>query len=365
MAKTNKIEDQNAVVYIKNVNNHKIYEDIEWLMEVGRFPVSSNILDIGCGTGSLLKQLGKETEYNRYLKGIEGSVKMHNCASENLKHIENAEIILSDFEKLDKDLLLSWTPDIMIMSFFLHHCNNIDLVFNKASEILKKGGKLYLFDRFAISDNFKSDFESYWNNCYERKHEWKEEMPNIQSLKDIEFYSQKHGFVVINYKINPHDGKIGCNLFPKSFIELWKVEATIFSCLIISPAFDPKKEEILNKLIAETSINDFSLLKIPYTRSVLEQIYPDVPWAEEFFKFAETYSPNSEATVVVPKNSNSVQILSELTQFKKLYRGDWKDIVGDVHSESSNPPLILPFHVPEPWETYQIKKLIEEYNGPI
>lgn len=365
MAKTNKIEDQNAVVYIKNVKNHKIYKDIEWFMEVGRFPVSSNILDIGCGTGSLLKELGKKPEYNRYLKGIEGSVKMQNCASENVKHIENVEIILSDFENLEDDLLLGWTPDIMVMSFFLHHCNNIDQIFNKASEILKKGGKLYLFDRFAISDNFKSDFESYWKNCYEGKHEWKEEMPNIQSLKDIEYYSQKYGFAFINYKINPHDGKIGCSLFPKSFIELWKVEATIFSCLIIPPAFDPKKEDILNKLTAETSVNDFSLLKIPYSRSVLEQIYSDLPWGEEFFKFAETYSPNSEATVVVPKNGNSVRILSELTQFKELYRDTWGRIKGDVHSNVKNSPMILPFHVPELWETYQIKKLIEEYNGPI
>ena len=66
MTKSNKIEDQNAVDYIENVKNHKIYKDIEWLMQVGRFPVSSNILDIGCGTGSLLRELGKKPEYNRY-----------------------------------------------------------------------------------------------------------------------------------------------------------------------------------------------------------------------------------------------------------------------------------------------------------
>lgn len=362
MSKINDISNKNAEIYIANIDKHNIDIDVEWFLSQARFPVSSKIIDVGCGSGKLLKKIGEKKQYNRSLIGVEASQKLSNYASLNTKDIPNLEILNSTFENLNVEYLNNWNTDIIIMSFFLHHCEDIDSIFKKAAQIVRSGGKVYIFDRICINDHSKSDFNKYWNNCYKNLHEWEEDIPNIQSINDISHYGEKYGFHLVNYKINPHDTRVGTSLFPKSFIELWKIDTPIFNCLFIPPAFKKIENEIINEVIKNTSINEYDLIKIPYNDDVLKSIYVNLPWGLEFRNFALKNSLNENYTVVIPRGNHSLQILSELRQFKDEFRNRWKSIEGAKNVKTGNTPMILPFHVPEPWEVNELKALIEKYN---
>jgi len=108
---------------------------------------NSNILDIGCGTGSFEKMLSENINY-REIYGLDVSEEMLKIArykniNKNINFI-NCDISQFDFNSNYFDAVFS------LNSF--HHFPNQDLVINKIYDLLKVNGNFIFLD--LVKDNF-------------------------------------------------------------------------------------------------------------------------------------------------------------------------------------------------------------------
>lgn len=100
---------------------------------------NSRILDLGCGTGNLLKILEDENK-NLMLFGIDISEKMLKIAAAKLK---KSKLILNSAENINfKENFL----DIVFSTEAFHHFSNYNLIMKNIHKILKKDGKLIVLD---------------------------------------------------------------------------------------------------------------------------------------------------------------------------------------------------------------------------
>jgi SAM-dependent methyltransferase len=98
---------------------------------------NSKVLDIGCSSGLLLKDLEKEGFKSENLYGIDISQKaIENCKANGLN---NCFVMSGDAIDLNEAF------DIMIASDCLEHIENDNLALDNWNKQLKAGGKLYVF----------------------------------------------------------------------------------------------------------------------------------------------------------------------------------------------------------------------------
>lgn len=355
--KSDAIINDDATTYIEHVSGHNIDADIQWLLDEGHFPVGAYVLDIGCGTGRLVKALCEDNIYSRFVIGVEQSPQLASHAAQ-LNSSNRAKIVEGDF--LNWILPREWSPDIAVMSYFLHHCDNADEFIAHVYSCLPPGGTLYVVDRVALHDNAIPEFEQYWANHYKGAHEWDEPQPRIRTIQQISDIASSAGFTLVNFKLNPFDQKIGVDLFPKSLMEFCK-DGSLFPSVLISPFHREYVGEIQDKLISETSSVGFSSYSIPYTKEVIDQLYSRCPWVKVLGEFIDDQVELQPSTLLVPQGleeRNHAQLFRELSVFKKKYREDWPmfNIEGDTRPVR---PLVFPFHVPEPQDSRLMKKLWE------
>lgn len=100
----------------------------------------NNVLDVGCGTGYLLKKLAGNCEINGY--GIDVESNMIQVAQ---KQCPNMKIQLSACEKTPFD---SDTFDVVTACMAYHHFSDKQGFSNEAARILKTGGYLYIADPY-------------------------------------------------------------------------------------------------------------------------------------------------------------------------------------------------------------------------
>lgn len=104
------------------------------LLEVICHSYGNTVLDIGCGTGALLKQVYDE-DHRRILYGIDISTKMVQKSKERMQ--DKATIIEGDSEHLPfKDN----TFDIVYCNDSFHHYPNPDKVLEQMQRVVKVGG---------------------------------------------------------------------------------------------------------------------------------------------------------------------------------------------------------------------------------
>ncbi len=362
--KSDAIIDRDAEIFIQHVGDHNIDADVRWLIDIGRFPVGTNILDVGCGTGQLVRALSEDEMYARSVVGVEQSPQLAKHA-QFLNQKTSATIVEADF--LNWGSSSGWRPDIAVMSYFLHHCANLKEFIEHAYSLLPQGGTLYIIDRIALHDDAIPSFERYWSNYYKAAHEWNEERPRIRTIQQISDVASSCGFSLVNFKINPFDKKIGADLFPKSMMEFSKGGGDIFPSVLISPLHHDSVDEIHQRLISETSLNRFETVEVPYTRDVVYHLYKKCPWVELLSEFIEEQPALKPSTLLIPEPSNpqhAAQLFRELSVFKTNHRDDWPvfNVTGDTRAVR---PMVLPFHIPEPHESHLMRELLEKTESGV
>ncbi len=107
------------------------------VVEIVNLKEKAKILDIGCGTGNLLKIL-EEKNKNFELIGIDPNEKMLNIARKKLKFAKTHKITIEKFNIKEFDYVFS------IDTF--HHLSNPNKTMKKIFKILVKNGKLIVLD---------------------------------------------------------------------------------------------------------------------------------------------------------------------------------------------------------------------------
>lgn len=131
--------DKIAEHYDKRIFKGLLLKPVKNTVEFVNVRKNSKILDVGCGTGNLLKVLEDEYE-NLKLYGIDISEKMLEIARKKLK---NAKIKLEAAEKLSfKKNYFDYV--FSIDAFQLYY--NQDIVMRNFYRILKKNGELVIVD---------------------------------------------------------------------------------------------------------------------------------------------------------------------------------------------------------------------------
>jgi len=111
-------------------------ERIPLYLEVG-LKDAENILDVGCGSGTVTRDIARLTK-GRVI-GIDGSDDMINVAQDVLKNFKNVELYVSSAESLPFDNNIF---DIATCNLLLMWADNPQQVVNEMARIVKPGGKV-------------------------------------------------------------------------------------------------------------------------------------------------------------------------------------------------------------------------------
>ena len=210
------IDNYEAVVFLKNVHKHNIESDTDFIIENMEGKDAINILDVGYGSGILLKKMREK--FN--VANIFGVEKSHKIFDEMLNELKKYKVenFCSDFENWNTSVKF----DIIIMSFYLHHINNVEIHINRALEYLKVNGKIIVVDRIAKDNNAKLEFIKYWHEYYKFKHEWNENVPALCTQAQIEKIIGKKNYIISKTMYLPNDNKVETINFRKTLLIIEK-----------------------------------------------------------------------------------------------------------------------------------------------
>jgi len=116
-----------------------------------------SVLDLGCGTGVVIRQFAKMLHPASKLHGADVSTKL---LGEAVKYSENDKIQWDHIgsESLPYD---DGTFDVIVMHTLLSHVPDPLAILNEAQRVLKKGGKLIVFDADHVSTTYnQADYET-------------------------------------------------------------------------------------------------------------------------------------------------------------------------------------------------------------
>ena len=99
---------------------------------------NATVLDVGCGTGTILKGLSEKCKINGF--GIDAEEKMLEIARQKCPQIDFS------IQRCDNTNFASNTFDVIIASLAYHHFDNREGFAKEAARIIKKGGVVYIAD---------------------------------------------------------------------------------------------------------------------------------------------------------------------------------------------------------------------------
>jgi SAM-dependent methyltransferase len=350
------ITGDDARLYINHVASHGLHEDIRWLLDVGRFPVGCCVLDVGCGTGTLVATLAGEKQFARSVMGVELSQELADHAHRTIRG-SGGTVVRGDF--LHWTPPAGWQPDTAIMSFYLHHCDDSARHLRRAAALLPHGGRLYVLDRVALDQTALDTFPKYWEEQYHSAHEWAEDMPTLETVSSLIDSAKAEGFAFVRQEICPHDRRVGSQRFPKTLMEFWRREdgRSFPAIVVVSPAHQGVLDEIVEQL-GQEGLQVSVRRPVPYSDDLIRTIYARCPWREPLLRFVGEVCPDRNATALaIAGNAMSPDLLNRLGQFKKTHRDRWQSIDGPVAANGFR-AIILPFHVAEPYESEALAQVV-------
>ena len=141
----------------------------------GFVPVGAKVLDVGCGSGRLLKELVKRND----VVGVDLSFKMLERAK-----AYTDRLICADAHRLP---FKNETFDVAVMSFLWHHLQNQYVAAREVKRVLKKGGTLLVIT-LSHEDIENSLFSAYSEKYMQKDKERMPDLPDIQAvLEEVGF----------------------------------------------------------------------------------------------------------------------------------------------------------------------------------
>lgn len=347
---------QDAREYLKHVTKHGLHADTTWLIDVGRFPVGCCVLDVGCGSGTLVRALASDKRFARSIIGVELSQELAEHAS-NLVEPVGGTVVQADI--LAWSPPVGWRPDTVVMSFFLHHCDDIHRHLRRVADYLPHGGRLYVLDRIACDHSALEDFPRYWDEHYRGEHEWNEDLPSLSTVDGLIESASEAGFAFVRREVCPHDHRTGAEGFPKTLMEFWRHEPGRLypAVLVVSPAHEAVVGDICDQL-AHNGLIVEQRLAVPYSDDLIRTIYERCPWREPLLAFVGKTCTERLATALLMKGDfTTPKVLHLLSQFKKAHRDRWESVYGPV-GDNGFQAIILPFHVAEPHESESLVRVL-------
>ncbi len=127
------------------------------ILESMKLTRNDAVLDVGCGTGELLRLIAEKNKYKR-LVGIDVSEKMIRIAKKKLEGFKNVEILYGHAHNIEfKDNEFSK----IVSTNVIHHMASVNLFLEEMHRVLKKGGTLLLTD-FCTDGRWVWFFEKLW-----------------------------------------------------------------------------------------------------------------------------------------------------------------------------------------------------------
>ena len=342
------ITGDDATGYLRHVADHGLADDTRWLIEEGRFPVGCRVVDASCGSGALVAALAGDSQYARDVIGVELSPELADHALRVAGPV-GAKVAHADF--LDWQPPAGWRPDIVVMSFYLHHTDAPGAHLGRAAALLPHGSRLYVFDRVALDQGALDSFSVYWEGHYRAAHEWREEMPRLMTAEGLARTAAESGFAFVRRAVCPHDRRAGAERFPKTLVEFWRRERgrRFPAFLLVSPAHRDRVDEITARLEAE-GLPVAARVPVPYTDELIGALYGRCPWLEHLRRLVGEVCPERVATALVLDGDHAEpDRIAALGRFKKCRRDEWESVKGPRGADGLR-GMILPFHVPEPHE---------------
>ena len=344
-----------AARYIEHVAAHGLHQDTQWLIDAGRFPVGCRVLDVGCGTGTLVATLMNEKQYARSVHGVELSRDLADHAAFKV----GLSGVISQADFLDWSPSEGWQPDTVVMSYYLHHTAEVMPHLKKAADLLPHGGRLYILDRLALDRASLDNFPRFWMEQYRQAHEWHEEMPNLMTTDSLADAARTCGLDLVRRTVCPHDRRPGAENFPKTLMEFWRHEPGRYfpAMLVVSPAHRQIVEDVAGEL-ASAGLSAAQRRNVSYSDEFIRGIYVRCPWREHLIEFVNVTCPLREATAIpLTGDYTTPELLDRLSTFKRERRNRWSDIQGPKGDDGIQ-AIILPFHVPEPYEAEDLAALM-------
>ncbi|MFO0957169.1 MAG: class I SAM-dependent methyltransferase [Isosphaeraceae bacterium] len=346
---------RDAALYIDHVVGHGLHQDTQWLIDVGRFPVGCRILDVGCGTGTLIAALAGEKQFARSIHGVELSPELADHAQRKI----GVGGVISQADFLVWTPPEGWQPDTVVMSYYLHHTGDVVPHLKKAAGLLPHGGRLYVFDRLALDRPALDTFPRFWEERYRQAHEWQEEMPNLMTFDSLADVARACGFDLVRRTVCTHDRRAGVEGFPKTLMEFWLHEPgrCFPAVLVVSPAHQAYIDEVVQRLASE-GLHSAERRGVSYSDDLLRIVYERCPWREPLIRFVAEVCPSRVAMAIpLAGDYTTPELLDRLSTFKKERRKLWPDILGPKDGDGIQ-GVILPFHVPEPYEAEDLAAVI-------
>jgi ubiquinone/menaquinone biosynthesis C-methylase UbiE len=353
------ISGRDAEIYLSAVHKHGLDKDIRFIRKYARFPVGSSVLDVGFGSAELLKFLHDEKGYNRKLFGIEKSPDLFNIISKKIE-LCSINLLLGDFLDINTSDLCGM--DQIVMSFYLHHqeCHRSHI--KKAFEVLRPGGKLFIYDRILDLDEYRNDFTRFWYDKYLQEHEWSEDIPNLLSHENMLALAQEIGFIVISHESADHDSRIETRNFKKKIYELWSIGniANVSACFLIHPMYINLLDKILGDIMMDycgSFTCDFN--DVVYSGDLIKDVYPGLPWTDLLSEWTdEIYKGEVGRLIILKSNDHWAKILHHLGIAKRKIRKKYGVCLGPRAASGDYMAMYNAFHVPEPWELVDFLRLI-------
>ena len=121
--------------------------------------VSGDVLDIGCGTGWLLRSLASTQPDRRYV-GIDISPRMIEVARSSLPDTtSNTEFVDSDWESMDLECLSAYSFSAIVCTSAFHYFADPEKALAKIHGLLAENGSIFVIER----DKSASPLTALWD----------------------------------------------------------------------------------------------------------------------------------------------------------------------------------------------------------
>lgn len=129
--------DENATKIFDNRSLAKDYRNLTQILEPG-----ITVLDIGCGTGSISKDIANFIGYNGKVIGIDNTANTINSGKESYAATENLELIVIDLFDYNPEIKF----DLIVSARTLQWLSNPKEALLKMKSLLKPNGKISILD---------------------------------------------------------------------------------------------------------------------------------------------------------------------------------------------------------------------------